>query len=106
MMVKQPPKSMSGVAREALTDADTYTLEFNGPSVSAQQKALLLSTLILTDYMFFEQDNGICACENGALRITLCEVYCCGSVCPCNIVIRADNLGGAPTRPDSEEMAR
>jgi len=33
----------------------------------------MIASLLLVDYMFFEQDNGMCSCQDGVLKITLCE---------------------------------
>ena len=33
----------------------------------------MIASLLLVDYMFFEQDNGMVSCEDGKLKITLCE---------------------------------
>ena len=36
-------------------------------------QATMIASLLLVDYMFFEQDNGMCSCQDGVLKITLCE---------------------------------
>jgi len=103
-IVKKAPQGLAQAAREAFTDSDTYTLQFKDQKLAPQQKAMMMSSLILVDYMFFEQDNGMCSCENNKLKITLFECYCLGCLCPCNLVFDFNNSGGAPTK--SEEIAR
>ena len=39
-------------------------------------QATMIASLLLVDYMFFEQDNGMVSCEGGKLKITLCEACC------------------------------
>ena len=57
---------------EAMTDSDTYKITFNeGVQLAPQQKALMLTSLIQIDYMFFEKDNGMCKYEGGKIKITL-----------------------------------
>ena len=52
--------------------------------------------------MFFEQDNGMCKCEQNKLKITLFECYCYGCTCPCNFVLDGNQQGGgAPPKPES-----
>jgi len=63
----------------------------------------MMASLVLVDYMFFEKDNGQCKCEHDKITITLCETYCLGSTCPCNLVIPLKG-GGAPAK--SQEMER
>ena len=54
----------------------------------------MIASLLLVDYMFFEQDNGMLSCNSGTVKITLCETYCCGSLCPWNITIPGSSQGG------------
>ena len=58
-----------------------------------------MASLVLLDYMLFEQDNGMCEPHGQGVRITLFDCYCCGCLCPCFIDLQA-NGGGAP--PTSE----
>lgn len=89
---------------EAMTDSDTYKITFNeGVQLAPQQKALMLTSLIQIDYMFFETD--MCTCEDGKIKITLFECYCYGIICPC-IVEYTKNNGGGGAAPSGEEMER
>jgi len=77
-IIKKKGKGVMGVIQEAMTDADTFTLEFT-PGLNVAQRASLLGTLLLLDYMFFERDVGIC--EGGKL---LCfNFYFMGMTCSC-----------------------
>ena len=61
--------------------------------------------------VLFEQDNGMCEPHGQGVRITLCDLYCCGCLCPCFIDLQAQG-GGAPDNgttsgaPDGAVMAR
>lgn len=105
IITKKKPQGLAAAATEAFTDSDTYTMEFNpGANLAPQQKATMIASLLLVDYMFFEQDNGMCKCENGKVKITLCETYCCGCLCPWNITLGGEQGGGGA--PPSTEMSR
>lgn len=103
-IIKKAPEGIGGALREALTDSDTYTMQFKKPGLAPQQKAMMLSSLVQVDYMFFEQDHGMCHCQGKRVEITLFQYYCLGCICPCNLVLDGNNSGGAP--PQSEEMQR
>ena len=62
---------------------DNYLL--NKLALTAQQKAVLLSSLILVDYMFFELDNGMIGCSGTKLKFTCCLCYCMGALRPCSV---------------------
>ena len=66
----------------------------------------MMGGLVLTDYMFFEQDNGMVTCEGKRLKITLFEYYCLGCVCPCNIILEQNEGGGGGGAPDTQKMDR
>ena len=88
-IVKRAPAGLAAAAREALTDSDTYTMAFRQEAnLAPQQKAMMIASLVLVDYMFFEQDNGMCSYENGTLKFTLFESYCCGCLLPCSVTLR------------------
>ena len=88
------------------TDSDRYTIEFNqGVALAPQQKALMLTSLLQVDYMFFEKDNGMVKCENRKLKITLFECYFMGCTCPCNLELDQNSAGGGAP-PRAEEMTR
>eukprot|EP01063_Lacrimia_lanifica_P028980 TRINITY_DN4346_c0_g1_i1.p1 TRINITY_DN4346_c0_g1~~TRINITY_DN4346_c0_g1_i1.p1 ORF type:complete len:306 (+),score=76.72 TRINITY_DN4346_c0_g1_i1:651-1568(+) len=83
-------KVKGDAAQEFLTDADTFHLNFVDRSFSGEQKMTLLTSLLLLDYMFFEQNSPFecrpCAGEGETCcSITLFEMYCCGLLCPCTI---------------------
>jgi hypothetical protein len=60
-----------------------------GANLTPQQKATMMASLILADYMWFEKDNGMCSMEGRALTITFCDIYCCGHTTP--IKVRFEN---------------
>ena len=87
-ITKRKPKGIRAAAREFFTDSDMYTLELHDPNVTPQQKASLLGSLLLLDYMFFERDNDMVRCEDGKLKINICNTFCYGCLCPCEIVLQ------------------
>jgi len=106
IITKKKPKDCEQLMAEALTDSDTYTIEFNpGVQLAPQQKALMLASLMQIDFMFFEQDNGTCKRENGKTKITCFQCYCMGCLCPCNCTFGKNNDGGGAP-PQNTEMVR
>ena len=92
---------------EALTDSDCYTIEFNpGVNLAPQQKALMLASLMQIDFMFFEQDNGICKRDGDKIKFTCFECYCMGCLCPCNVTCGGNNNNNGGGPPRSREMVR
>eukprot|EP00968_Pinguiococcus_pyrenoidosus_P011806 scaffold986_cov237-Pinguiococcus_pyrenoidosus.AAC.4 len=87
------PKDCGQACAEACTDTDRFSVSFSG-GVSPEEKAQILAATLLTDYMFFEQDNGMCQFRDQKLYITCFECYCYGCLCPCNIVCGGGNEGG------------
>lgn len=94
-ITKMKPRSCSGCAREMFTDSDHFMLEYKqGVGLTPQQKAAMMGTVLLMDYMLFEQDNGMLECKRNKLYITLFDCYCCGVTLPCQIVVDGNNGGG------------
>jgi len=91
VVTKLKPKSFKDAAKEALGDSDMYSMEFKDSSLTANQKATLLSSLFLVDFMFFELDNGMISCDNGGLVCTLFLCYCCGCLGACNLKFGGGN---------------
>jgi len=90
-LIKQKPVDMEGMLREALTDADIYTIEFNpAANLAPQQKATMLGAQVLADFMFFEKNAPMCTSSS----VNLCSIYCCGCVCPCAIGSSGRGGGG------------
>mmetsp|Transcript_3555 Transcript_3555/g.7693 ORF Transcript_3555/g.7693 Transcript_3555/m.7693 type:complete len:236 (-) Transcript_3555:503-1210(-) len=107
-IIKEKPRGLCACGRELFTDSDHFTVNFkDGVGLTPQQKATFMGSLILADYMFFENDHGPCHVEGQKLYITLFEYYCCGCVCPCNIVLDGSNNGGGGGGPlDNMAMER
>lgn len=57
------------------------------PPTPARSLSSFPQATFLTDYMFFEKDNGMCSCLDNCTRVkfTCCLVYCCGCLCPCTV---------------------
>merc|ERR1719163_887915 len=95
-IVKQKPKSFGAALREVLTSADLYTLNFSDKSLTPEQKSLLIGGLLLNDYTYFESPQDACGVdpEDGKPYINLCNVYCCGCLCPCRCKLEGGGEGG------------
>lgn len=91
---KKRPKNMSQAAREFFTDSDIYEVDFLSKSVTPQQKANVLATMVHLDYMFFERDNDMVYCDGDGLHIVFFNCFCFGCVCPCECVLNNNNGGG------------
>jgi len=90
-IVKTKPDGLAGVVKEAMTDADVFTIEFKDPNLSPEQKALFMSSTLLTDYTYFE-GAGKDKCgvtPDGTMYINLCNCYCGGVLCPCALSYNA-----------------
>jgi hypothetical protein len=58
--------------------------------MTPQQRATLIGTLLMMDYMFFERDIDMCGVERepgggNKVYINFCNCYCFGQVCPCQL---------------------
>lgn len=93
-ITKIKPNSFTGGLREAFTDSDIYQVTFHSTAITPQQKANILGTMVHMDYMFFERDNDMCACEGNALVITFFNCFCYGCVCPCQCRLENTSGGG------------
>jgi hypothetical protein len=77
---------MGGALQEMISSADVFKLEFTDETLTPEQKATFLSTLLLTDYTYFESNNDKCGTdEEGRFFVNLCNCYCMGCVLPCKL---------------------
>jgi hypothetical protein len=84
---KQAPSNFTEACKEAATDSDKYILEIHDATLPIEQRVNLLASIMLADFMFFEQDHGMCSSGDGGqgIKITCFECYCYGCLCPCNL---------------------
>eukprot|EP01061_Rhynchopus_euleeides_P039037 TRINITY_DN66957_c0_g1_i1.p1 TRINITY_DN66957_c0_g1~~TRINITY_DN66957_c0_g1_i1.p1 ORF type:complete len:316 (+),score=136.89 TRINITY_DN66957_c0_g1_i1:90-1037(+) len=82
MITKEKPESLSQAMKEIMTDSDLFTLDFKDPTLDQNKKLMLLNTVLLLDYMFFEQ-NQPWECDGSSCSITCCNMYICGALVPC-----------------------
>ena len=82
VIVKEKPEDFSQAMKEIMTDSDLFTLTFKDPSLDQNKKLALLSTVLLLDYMFFEQ-NQPWEFDGSSCSVTCCNMYICGSLQPC-----------------------
>jgi hypothetical protein len=78
------------MAKELVTNSDVFQIDFQPDAqLSAEQKAVFLGSLLLTDYTYFEKGNGAddkCGTDNdGNFYINLFNVFCMGVLCPCQL---------------------
>uniref|UniRef100_A0A7S1ZGY6 Phospholipid scramblase n=1 Tax=Ditylum brightwellii TaxID=49249 RepID=A0A7S1ZGY6_9STRA len=84
---KHKPDTFVGALREAMTDSDMYSVSFKEKETSVKQKANVMASMILIDYMFFERDNDMIRSDYDGTTITCCNCFCYGCICPCFIYI-------------------
>eukprot|EP00756_Hemistasia_phaeocysticola_P032673 Hpha_TRINITY_DN16422_c2_g2::TRINITY_DN16422_c2_g2_i2::g.163645::m.163645 len=83
-ITKERPEGLAQAVQEIMTDSDLFTLRFDNPQMAPRQKMLLLSTVLLLDYMFFEQNKPWeCDPIEQSCSCTCFNIYCCGSYQPC-----------------------
>ena len=82
-VTKLAPKTCGDACAEMFTDSDKYFVQF-GDDQSPDDKAALLTSAFLIDFMFFERDNGMCTVKPDACYATCCLCYCCGCLVPFN----------------------
>eukprot|EP01059_Diplonema_ambulator_P010336 TRINITY_DN20333_c0_g1_i1.p1 TRINITY_DN20333_c0_g1~~TRINITY_DN20333_c0_g1_i1.p1 ORF type:complete len:329 (+),score=62.96 TRINITY_DN20333_c0_g1_i1:39-1025(+) len=88
LLVKEKPENASEALKEVMTDADLYTLTFHNPSLTPQQRTVLLSSALLLDYLFFETGKPWqCSPFTRTCSITCCNFYMCGMLWPCKLVL-------------------
>lgn len=90
--VKMKPSGMVDQLKQFAGDADNYLLEMDA-NQSAEQMATLTATLLLMDYIFFENGGGA-SVENGGVSINIANCYCCGCICPLNASLGGGDGGG------------
>eukprot|EP01061_Rhynchopus_euleeides_P020402 TRINITY_DN331_c0_g1_i2.p1 TRINITY_DN331_c0_g1~~TRINITY_DN331_c0_g1_i2.p1 ORF type:complete len:333 (+),score=132.65 TRINITY_DN331_c0_g1_i2:64-1062(+) len=82
-IVKERPEGAKQALAELVSDADIYTLHYTD-QVNPSQKAVLLSSLLLLDYMFFESGSAFeCNPFEQSCTVTCCNMYLCGMLIPC-----------------------
>jgi hypothetical protein len=95
-IVKVKPSDLGEVAKEMVSDADVFALEYSNKEANVKTKASMFASLYLIDYMFFENEGELnIDLVNQACSIKCCDLYCCGCVCPC-----ACNCGGGDDDDD------
>eukprot|EP01065_Artemidia_motanka_P036637 TRINITY_DN445_c1_g3_i1.p2 TRINITY_DN445_c1_g3~~TRINITY_DN445_c1_g3_i1.p2 ORF type:complete len:411 (+),score=159.03 TRINITY_DN445_c1_g3_i1:24-1235(+) len=94
-ITKEKPEGFGQAVQEIMTDSDLFTLRFDNPNLPAQQKMILLSSVLLLDYMFFEQNKPWeCDPIQQSCSFTCCNMYLCGSYLPCTCKCAGGESGG------------
>eukprot|EP01065_Artemidia_motanka_P036829 TRINITY_DN44880_c0_g1_i1.p1 TRINITY_DN44880_c0_g1~~TRINITY_DN44880_c0_g1_i1.p1 ORF type:complete len:316 (+),score=103.85 TRINITY_DN44880_c0_g1_i1:77-949(+) len=79
-IVRERPETLTDGMKSLFTDSDTFSLQL--PSeMTPDQKATMLASLFLMDYMYFENDRWW-TCDDGKCKVTCCFAYCCGATLP------------------------
>jgi len=79
--------SLKDAARELLTDADNFKMNFSNET-DPVLRASMMAQLVLLDFMFFENEGLFdCGFEEGGLycKLHCCDCYCYGCLCPCSL---------------------
>ena len=80
MIVKEKPSGAMGFLKEATNDADIFSLTLQ-KEISPDDKMVLLSSLLLVDYLFFEE-GGMIECDGESVTCICCYCFCQGCFCP------------------------
>jgi hypothetical protein len=78
---KKGADGIMNAGKELFTDADNFVIAFD-PAMTMDQRGVLLASMFLLDFMFFE-DDGACDLQNCTIK--LCDLYCCGCKMPCKL---------------------
>lgn len=95
-ITKEGTRDLKSAARELLTDADNFKLNFDN-AADAQMRATMMANLVLLDFMFFENEGLFdCGFENGGLFCSIrpCDCYCYGCLCPCVLKCNTNDFKG------------
>mmetsp|Transcript_17945 Transcript_17945/g.25845 ORF Transcript_17945/g.25845 Transcript_17945/m.25845 type:complete len:141 (+) Transcript_17945:1229-1651(+) len=96
LITKQKPKNMTTAFVEAYTDADNYTIKFNNDvHLTGAQKATVLASQLLADYMYFNGNTK--KFKEGNIGLTIYCFYCSiiGLIMPCCLYLPKHCGGGA-----------
>jgi len=100
-IVKEKPEGLAEIAKELATDADNFTMHVP-PTMNPKEKGVMLAALHLIDYMFFENEGDFaCDVVNMKCQFKCCDLYCCGSICPCSC--KCDCCGGDGDDEEGED---
>ena len=93
---KKGVSDLEDFGREAISDADKFTVQwnkFNGHKrVDTKLKSAMLGTALFLDYLFFEGDDGIgYNHKTKTCDIICCHMYFCGCTIPCGAKLPINN---------------
>jgi len=95
-ITKVGTKDLASAARELLTDADNFKIDFD-PAADPQMRATMMANMVLLDFMFFENEGLFdCGFENGGVFCSVrpCDCYCYGCLCPCVLKCNSNDCQG------------
>ena len=89
-IIKRAPDGATATCRALFSTADEYEIVFKQPNMPVDQKASVLTSALLMDFMLFERgprDKCGTTQDGKAFYINLFNCFCAGCVCPCRIYI-------------------
>ncbi|CAM9659585.1 unnamed protein product [Discosporangium mesarthrocarpum] len=100
--------SFTEFAKETLTDADRFVINFP-QDLKVETKATALMALLVIDFIFYENGGSANAALDGSCTVDCCTMYCCGCPLPCRFTCggsQPGDDGGDGGAPVSDEIDR
>ena len=92
LITTQKPRNMASGVAEFFTDADNYSIEFDpNANLTAAQKATVLSSQLLFDYMLFDGSTEKITMDSEGITFNCCYCSIIGCICPCSINVPFDD---------------
>ena len=80
VLTKRRPSGVEELVQEVITDADSFVLTLEDTEVDTEALLSIFATVILLDYLLYE-NGGLCeGTTHGCMSCQLCNVYLCGYV--------------------------
>lgn len=83
-LIKPKPDGCCETLKACLTPFDRYEMDFD-TNASGEEKGAMLASTLLTDFMYFEGDPGMCGRDDVGCFVNLCFCYCAGCLIPCKL---------------------
>lgn len=95
-ITKEGTKDLKSAARELLTDADNFKINFSAEA-EPLMRATMMANMVVLDFMFFENEGLFdCGFEDGGVFCSVrpCDCYCYGCLCPCVLKLNTKDCQG------------
>lgn len=93
VIIKKRPVTEAGAMKELLSNADNYSIEFNSPTATVEQKLTILSAQLFTDYIWFDGNTEKCVMDSDGCTCYLWYCSIIGATMPCSFFIPFGNSG-------------